>query len=156
VIQSWQQGRAEIDEYLQLGLLQRVQPDRRIAEYYLSQARSHLLAAKCTLEVDPLASFQTAYDAGRKALAAILENQGLRATSKGGHRIIEDALRAQLVPPLGALVRDFGWMRILRNASEYPSFDRPVADTDDATKAHAIVAQFIASAEKLLDEIPVY
>ncbi|WP_371791797.1 hypothetical protein OG285_20430 [Streptomyces sp. NBC_01471] len=34
----------------------------------------------------PWARTNLIYDAARKALAAALENQGLRATSRGGHR----------------------------------------------------------------------
>jgi hypothetical protein len=156
VINRWEQGRAEVDALLNGGYLQKVKPDRKLAELYVEHAKLHLAASRQTLDIDPTGSFQLAYDACRKSLAAVLENQGLRATSKGGHRAVEDALRAQLVPPLGKQLNDFGWMRSLRNASEYPSFELPTADEDDALKAHPIAGEMIDLAERLLDQMPVY
>ena len=73
---------------------------RMLAELYIEHAKLHLAASRQTVEIDATGSFQLAYDASRKALAAVLENQGLRATSKGGHRAVKDALRAQPVPTM--------------------------------------------------------
>ncbi len=156
MINRWDRGRAEVDGLLADGHLQKVKPDRNLADLAIGQAKRHLDASHHTLEVDPVGSFQLAYEASRKAFAAVLENEGLRATSKGGHRAIEDALRAQLVPPLGKQISNFGWMRSLRNASAYPSFERPTADADDARKAQLMADELIALAEKLLDQMPVY
>ncbi|WP_166983946.1 hypothetical protein [Paramicrobacterium fandaimingii] len=113
-------------------------------------------AAWAIADQDPLSSFQLAYDAGRKALAGILISEGLRPTSKGGHRVIEETLRAQLDPPLGKLTNAFGWMRSVRNASEYPSFDSPVANADDAMTARSYAREIIDVAARLIDEMPVY
>ena len=98
MINRWEPGRADINAQLTAGYLQKVKPDRRLAELYIEHAKLHLAASRQTLGIDATGSFQLAYDASRKALAAVLENQGLRATSKGGHRAVEDALRA----PTGA------------------------------------------------------
>ena len=156
MINRWEPGRADINAQLTAGYLQKVKPDRRLAELYIEHAKLHLAASRQTLEIDATGSFQLAYDASRKALAAVLENQGLRATSKGGHRAVEDALRAQLVPPMNKQINNFGWMRSLRNASEYPSFERPTADRADTTRAHPIAEELIAMAEALLDQMPVW
>ncbi|MFJ5292462.1 hypothetical protein [Streptomyces sp. NPDC088348] len=59
----------------------------------------------------PWARTNLIYDAARKALAAALENQGLRATSRGGHIAIRDAALAQFEPPLGKILRPFDRMR---------------------------------------------
>jgi hypothetical protein len=107
-------------------------------------------------ESDPTGSFQLTYDASRKALVAMLINQGLRPTSRGGHMVIEEALRAQLSPPRNEMVDGFGWMRALRNSSEYPSFDRPTASADDAADAQKLTAKIIAKSTELLDVMPVY
>ena len=62
----------------------------------------------------------------------MLINQCLRPPSRGRRLVIEEALRAQLTPPMNEIVDGFGWMRALRNASEYLSFDRPSVSAEDA------------------------
>lgn len=156
MIDHWAVGRADIDSLLGQGHLQKVRPDRDLAGLYLGQARLHLVASRHTIDIDPTGSFQLAYDASRKALTAMLENQGLRPTAKGGHRAVEVALRAQLVPPLAQEMRTFGWMRRLRNASEYPSFAQPTADRSDALKAQSSAQHLIALSLRLLEEMPPY
>lgn len=156
MINRWNRGRARVEELIDEGLLQLVSPDRALANMNISAARKHLSASQHTLDLDPVGSFQLAYDAARKSLAAILENEGLRPTSKGGHRAVEDALRAQLVPPMGKQLNNFGWMRRLRNDSEYPTRERDTADHDAAVAAQKYAAEIIDMAEKLLDEMPVF
>lgn len=156
MITRWQQGRSEIDSMIEQRLLERVRADRVFAETFLDAAKKHLSAAKYTLEIDPTGSFQLAYDGARKSLSAVLENQGLRATTKGGHRAIEDALRSQLVPPMAKQLNNFGWMRKLRNDSEYPTADRDVAGTEAALAGIEYCAEIIELANTLLDEMPVY
>lgn len=156
MITHWKQGRTEIETMVKAGYLQKVSPDRELAELFLEHARLHLHSATQVQSTDPTGSFQIAYDAARKSCAALLENQGLRATSKGGHRAVEDALRAQLVPPLKSQLNNFGWMRTLRHASEYPSFDNPTADASDARMAITYAKELLGLAEKLLDEMPVF
>lgn len=156
MINHWQQGRNEIDSMLEQGLLQKVQADRQLADTFLAMAEKHLAAAAHTIDLDPIGSFQLAYDGARKSFAAVLENQGLRATTKGGHRAVEDALRAQLVPPMAKQINNFGWMRKLRNDSEYPTPERDVADIAAAKTAHMYCAEIITVSKTLLDEMPVY
>lgn len=156
MILRWQQGRERIEEMLNQRLLERVSADRALAEAMLAVANKHLAAAKHTLEVDSVGSFQLAYDGARKALSALLQTQGLRATSKGGHRAVEDALRAQLVPPMEKQMNSFGWMRKLRNDSEYPNADRDVADHQAAISAHTTCAEIIVMVKQLINEMPVY
>lgn len=156
MLSKWQQGRAEIETLIAEGRLQLVSADRALADFYLEAATKHLVAAKQTLEIDSTGSFQLAYDGARKALTAVLENQGLRSTTKGGHRAVEDALRAQLVPPMGQQINNFGWMRKLRNDSEYPTLERDTADLEAAKTAKKYAAEIIDMAKRLLDEMPVY
>lgn len=156
MIMRWEKGRPEIDALIASGRLERVSADRRLADMYIEEARRHQKSSKLMTETDPTGSFQLAYDASRKALVAMLINQGLRPTSKGGHIVIEEALRAQLTPPRNEIVDGFGWMRGLRNSSEYPSFDRPSASAEDAVEAQALTAKVIEKSEQLLDAMPVY
>lgn len=116
-----------IEKLLLEGKLQRVKPNRDWAHRLVDIAVEQIAAADVVLETSPLTSFQTSYDAMHKLFDAILVNQGLRGTRSGGHIVLQEALRAQLVPPLGDLLADFDWMRKLRNAGDYPVPDKPLA-----------------------------
>ncbi|GAA1835207.1 hypothetical protein GCM10009682_61770 [Luedemannella flava] len=96
------------------------------------------------------------YDAARKALAAVLENQGLRATSRGGHLAVIDALTAQLDPPLGGILRPFDRLRRRRNQAEYPSADEPDLDASEVARDLPKVTEIVRAAEKLLDQMSPY
>ena len=97
----WNQGRAEIDAMLSSRDLQRVLASREHAGNLLNQARKHLVSARAVVENDPEGAYAIGYDASRKALVAVLENQGLRATSRGGHIAVYRSAHAQLDRPLG-------------------------------------------------------
>jgi len=152
---KWQQGRETIQNMIKNGQLERVPPSRDHAEKLLAQARAHLRLAATgdAPEIDPVGAYQLVYDAARKALAAILENQGLRATSRGGHIAVLDALKAQLDPPMGAVLRPFDRMRRMRNEAEYPREDKPSATADDVRRDHATSVAFIDLAGRVLDEM---
>ncbi|MEY2847786.1 MAG: hypothetical protein RI885_451 [Actinomycetota bacterium] len=152
----WRAGRAVIDRLLKEGRLERVPPNRELAEEYLKQSVAHLATSRLAAGTDPVGEFQLAYDAARKALAAILVNQGLRPTSKGGHVVIERAALAQLGESLRDVVKPFSWMRPLRNDSEYPSVDRPVAAADDAVEGRRAAQAIVDAAVGLLDEMGPY
>ena len=97
----WNQGREVIDRLLAGGELQRVPASRDHADRLVRQARTHLASAAEISETDPAGGYTLVYDAARKVLTAILENQGLRPTSRGGHLAGYQAIRAQLDPPMG-------------------------------------------------------
>lgn len=139
----WKEGRAEIGAMLVSGELQRVPASREHADNLLNQARKHLASARAVVENDPEGAYAIGYDASRKALVAVLENQGLRATSRGGHVAVYRSVHAQLDPPLGAVLRPFDRMRRRRNGLEYPDFEAPALTAADALedleRARAIV-----------------
>jgi hypothetical protein len=101
----WDQGPADIDRMLADRRLQRVPASREHAERMLVQARKHLTSAQEVCGDDPEGGYALLYDAGRKALTAVLGNQGLRPTSAGGHLAVYEAVRAQLDPPMGTVLR---------------------------------------------------
>lgn len=107
----WGQGREAIDGMLTRGELERVPASRAHADVLLTQARRHLASAGAIAATDPAGAYQLLYDAARKALAAVLENEGMRATSRGGHIAVRDAVSSQLDPPLGAVLRPFDRLR---------------------------------------------
>jgi hypothetical protein len=139
----WNQGRAEVEAMIASGEIERVHPDRGRSDAMLDEARTHLDSATAIVDTDPQGAYSLLYDAARKAMAAVLENQGLRATSRGGHLAVYQSVRAQLDPPMGRTLQPFDRMRRRRNAVEYgASSQAPVTAEEireDAVKAQAIV-----------------
>ena len=149
----WQQGRDTLDGMLERGELERVPASRDHADELLTQARDHLGSAELVAKTDAVGAYQMLYDAARKALCAILENQGLRATSRGGHIAVYEAMAAQLDPPLGQVLRPFARMRRRRNDAEYPSQHSPRILTDDALRELPKVQDILSLATRVVDEM---
>ena len=63
---------------------------------------------------------------------------------------------AQLDPPLGQTFRAFSWMRPLRNQTEYPAPDRPVAKADDVREAIPAARAMVDIAGRVIEEMPAY
>ncbi|MEU5389525.1 HEPN domain-containing protein [Kitasatospora cineracea] len=150
---KWQQGRTAIEGMLKRKELERVPPSREQADHFLNQASNHLKAAEAVVSFDAVGAYQLLYDAARKALVAILENQGLRPTSRGGHIAVLEAVGAQLDPPLGATLRPFDRMRRRRNQAEYADLDSPEIETQDVANDAPKVKAIIGLAERVLDEM---
>src|SRR5271165_6768296 len=93
---TWQPGRDRIVALLEAGELQQVTADRAMAQLLLDDARRHLIsAAAASASGDLSGAYLLAYDALRKSAASLLAVQGLRATSRGGHIAIQEAVMAQ-------------------------------------------------------------
>ncbi|MEV4243518.1 hypothetical protein AB0J63_08930 [Streptosporangium canum] len=152
----WMQGRDRIDAMLTSGQLERVPPSREHADTLLTQADRHIQLARSGFTTDPTGAYQLLYDASRKALASILENQGLRATSRGGHLAVLEAVTAQLDPPLGQALRSFDRMRRRRNSAEYPRPDTPGITPEDVVQDLRKATEFQALAAKVLDQMSPY
>ena len=150
---KWEQGRAAIERMLADGELQQVPASREQADRLLAQARVHVNSAAKVCDDDPAGGYALTYDAARKALTAILENQGLRPTSRGGHLAVIEAVRAQLDPPLTRQLRRFNRMRSRRNDAEYPPVDAPELTADDVRADQAAAAEFIEIAVRVLGEM---
>jgi hypothetical protein len=152
----WQQGRDALDGMITRGELERVPASREHADLLLSQAHRHVASARAIAEADPAGAYQLLYDAARKALAAVLENQGLRTTSRGGHIAAREAVSAQLDPPLGAILRPFDRLRRRRNQAEYPATGQPAFDADDVDRDLPKVREIVQAAAKVLDQMSPY
>jgi len=87
------------------------------------------------------------------ALTAVLENQGLRPTSRGGHLAPYSAVAAQLAPPMGAVLRPFDRMRRTRNRSEYPSFTTPDVTSDSVRADLPAAIAIVETCENVLAEM---
>ena len=94
-------------------------------------------------------AYQLAYDALRKSAASLLEAQGLRATSRGGHIALQDAVIAQFGSSIRAL-RSFSRLRRARNSFEYPSTETPGPSGDDVKDAIRVAREVNDAADKIL------
>ena len=152
----WNQGREVIDGLIADGLVERVAPSREHADRLIALAYAHLSSATAICAQDPAGGYAMTYDAARKALTAVLQNQGLRPTTRGGHLAVYQVVRAQLSPPLGDVLMPFDRMRRQRHDVEYPPVDAPElteADVrEDIPKARALVQL----AAKVLDDMSPY
>lgn len=149
----WDQGRAVIDRMLADSELQRVPPSREQADRLIDQAGAHLSSAAENCDQDPPGGYALRYDAARKALAVVLENQGLRPTTRGCHLAVYDAVRAQLDPPMGKIVQPFDRMRRQRHDAEYPPADSPKLTPADIREDVPKAADIIDLAQRVLDQM---
>lgn len=152
----WEQGRSVIDALLDARDLERVPASAGHASEMISQARQHVTSARRIVDDDPAGAFQLLYDGARKALAAILENQGLRATSRGGYIAVLEAVTAQLDPPMGKVLRPFDRLRRQRNSVEYPRHDAPRLTTDDVTRDIVKIEDMLNLADRVVDQMSPY
>jgi HEPN domain-containing protein len=147
---SWETGTERIQELLDKGELGRVPADAELARQMLSDASRHLTSATVTKSTGDLpGAYQLAYDALRKSAATLLEAQGLRATSRGGHIAVQDAVIAQFGTSIRAL-RSFSRIRRARNSFEYPSAGTPGPSEDDVDDAIRVAREVNDAAGKLL------
>ncbi len=149
---TWARGRARIQQLLADGELEIVTASEAHAHRLLDEAQRHLRSAELIAGEDTTGGYQLAYDAARKACSALLAIQGLRATTKGGHIAVQDAVREQFGGPSG--VKAFaalGRMRRQRAASEYPGPDTPTITADDTTEAIATTHAILTATSQLLD-----
>ncbi len=152
----WNQGRTEVDKLIADGELQRVPPNREHADQLLVQSRKDLASAELLLDSNPKRAYESLYDAARMAMTAVLENEGLRPTSRGGHIAPYSAVIAQLDPPMGAILRPFDRMRRTRNRSEYPSFTTPDVTPDNVRADLPVAESIVEVCGSVLDEMSPY
>jgi len=144
-------GRADIERMLSDGKLERVPHSLDVSRRLLADATAHVRLAGTGIDEDPSGALQLSYDAARKACAALLAVQGLRATVRGGHVAVIDAVRAQL-PDRGdtAVFGRLHRLRRRRNATEYPDLDSPGITHDDARRAIDTARATVNAVERLL------
>ena len=126
---TWERGRERVDELLARGELEEVTASEALADRLVREADKHLTAAGQIVAIDEAGAYQLAYDVARKACAALLAQQGLRATTRGGHVAVQDTVQAQFggrggMAAFGPIPR----MRRKRAASEYPDMCHPHDD----------------------------
>lgn len=152
----WEEGRQTVERLINDGELQQITADLEGARALLQSAHRHLTSAATIRQTDLEGAYAALYDAARKACAALLEAQGLRATRRGGHVALRDAVFAQFADLSGgAVVQRFDRMRRRRNDIEYPSADSGI-DLAEVDEALARSTEIVDFAEKLIDNLPVF
>ena len=148
---SWETGNERIQELISAGELGQVPPDTRLARRMLADAARHLATAAAAQSTGDLpGAYQLAYDALRKSAASLLEAQGLRAASRGGHIAVQDAAIAQFGSSIRAL-RSFSRLRRARNSFEYPSTETPGPSEDDVKDAIRVASEVNDAVGKVLE-----
>lgn len=149
---SWERGRSGIERLLADGELERVTPSDEITARLLADAEAHVRLASKGVTDDPAGALQLSYDAARKGSAALLAVQGLRATTRGGHIAVIDAVRAQFNDRGGMEVFGrLGRLRRRRNATEYPDPDSPTVTVEEAERALETARATVDAAKQLID-----
>lgn len=132
---TWSTGSERIGELLDHGELETVEPSSPIAERLLADSQQHLASARTIAGAGDLTgAYQLAYDALRKAASSLLAVQGLRATSRGGHVAVQDAVVAQFGGGISEF-RSFSRVRRNRNRFEYPGDSASEPTEDDLNDA---------------------
>src|ERR1700722_17365191 len=115
----------------------------------LAQAEETAATAAGRMATDASRASILAHDAPPFACASLLAQQGMRATTSGGHYAVERAVRAQFGPGF----RPFGDLRRRRNESEYPRLPADTASEDEAAQATEIARQLITATKALLGQM---
>jgi hypothetical protein len=145
----WPRGEADVEELLRRGELEHATGGAADGSPLLAQAERTAATAAGLVAPDPYSAYVLAYDAARFACVSLLAQQGMRATTSGGHYAVERAVRAQFGPGF----RPFGDLRRRRNELEYPRLPADTASEDEAMQAIELARQLIAAAKVLLGQL---
>ena len=148
----WQRGEASVEQLLTDGELERVSGAAADGEPWLSKARRTLATATSAAETDPDSAFTLAYDAARFACMALLTEQGLRPTTRGGHYAVEVAVREQF----SGKFSQFGALRRQRNDIEYPRIITAPLTKADADSAIGLARELTEVAQQLLPHLGLF
>lgn len=145
----WKQGEAESETLVASGELQQLTGEAATGDRLLQKASVTLETARSVVASDPDSAFVLAYDSARLAATALLAQQGLRPTRKGGHYAVERAVRAQF----GHGFRQFGALRRRRNELEYPERRGNDATVDEARESIGSAKAIVMAAGNLIGDL---
>lgn len=148
----WETGRSDIEVMLAAGELELVAPSPANATRLMADAHRHLRSAELLADDDPAGAYDLLYAGARKAMAAALAAQGLRATSRGGHIAVQEAVTHQLGRS-GAAIRPFGRLRRTRNDADYPRIDSPELGPQDVAEDLPKARTIVGAMESLLPHV---
>ena len=145
----WQRGEAEVEKLIRSRELEHVTGLAADGAPLLAQAQKTAVTAAGLVQADAHSAYVLAYDAARFACIALLAQQGMRATTDGGHYAVERAVRAQF----GEGFRPFADLRRRRNELEYPRLPADTPTADEAQQAVEAAQRLIAAADTLLGQL---
>ena len=145
----WQRGEAEVEQFVSRRQLEHVTGAAADGAPLLVNARRTMATAASLVRSDAHSAYVLAYDAARFACIALLAQQGMRATTDGGHYAVERAVRAQF----GEGFRPFADLRRRRNELEYPRLPVDTATVEEAQQAVEAARALIAAADSLLEQL---
>ncbi|WP_214106360.1 hypothetical protein [Acrocarpospora catenulata] len=148
----WTRGEADIERMLAARELQRIKGDAADGTGWLEKATVTLASAAELASNDPNSAYTLAYDAARFACAGVLAQQGLRATTTGGHYVVQQAMIRQF----GKAFEPFGTMRRRRNELEYPEFPDELVEAGEAAEAIALAGSVIDAARQLMGHLGMF
>jgi hypothetical protein len=151
-VSRWQRGQASVGQLLADGELDRVTGAAADGEPWLAKARRTLTTAGSAADTDPDSAFTLAYDAARFACTALLTQQGLRPTTRGGHYAVEAAVREQFSGKFSQL----GALRRQRNDIEYPRIITAPLTRADADSAIELAQDLTEAAQQLLPQLGLF
>jgi len=146
-VNPWKRGQGEIAGYLDQGELDAVDASGELAARLIEDGERSIASARLILDTDPGGALTLAYDAARKAATSLLTAQGLRPTTKGGHRVVQDAVAAQFNGPFSA----FGRFRRKRHEVQYPNRGSAPATRDDAIEVIDFAVLCVDASQQLLE-----
>lgn len=131
----------ELNDLLDKGLIEAVEPDRSLAEQWIEDARRHIQGARAIEVIDPSGAYVLAYDAARKAVAAALLMTGHRVRSRpGSHQALAQFAKVLARETDESALEQFDRLRRERIRSEYASRSFGTAEVNEAVKgAEAIL-----------------
>lgn len=153
---GWQKGRTAIDQMLRTGELERIHDGPEHAAALVRHARARVDTAREHVHSDPPHACRSAYDGAQSALLAVLASQGLQPPDPedGQPPVLYEAVRAQLVPPLGGLVRPYTHLRgAARRAEVDPDTG---ADPAEARLSVQAADDLVEVAEKVMGRMEAF
>jgi hypothetical protein len=145
----WPRGEADVEELVRRGELEHVRGAAADGSPLLARADTTGATAAGLIATDAYSAYVLAYDAARFACVSLLAQQGMRATTSGGHYAVERAVRAQFGPGF----RSFGDLRRRRHELEYPRLPVDAASEEQATQAIEVAQRLITAAKVLLGQL---
>jgi len=152
---TWQKGRDTIEDLLRRRHLEQVPANESEVKHLLTKARAHLTTAQAVADDDPEIAYDALYAAARKALTALLIQQGLRPTRTGGHEAAIEAAQAQLVPPLGEVLRPIRRIKRRRNDGDYAGSEDQV-HSDDIRADLPLATAIVDTIARIVPELTVF
>ena len=148
----WTRGEAAVRRLIDQRRLQQVVGADADGWAWVERAERTTSTARTVANADPDSAYVLAYDAARQACAALLAQQGLRATSEGGHYVVEEVVRAQF----GDLSRRFGMLRRRRNELEYQTIAGDRATPAEVAAALDDAHEIIDAVQRLLPNLGIF